>query len=51
MYYNFHFKLFRANAATAELRISDWKSDTDRFGSPDVETAFNFVEVAPYLED
>ncbi len=51
MYFNFHFKLFRPNAETAELTISDWKSDTHRFGSIGVETAFNFVEVAPYLEN
>jgi hypothetical protein len=50
MYYNFHFKQFRPNSTTAELTISDWKSSTDRHGEVDALTAFNFVEVAPYLD-
>lgn len=50
-FYNFHFKLFRAKGETAQLSISDWQSPTNRHGLVGEVTAFNFVEVAPYLED
>ena len=51
MYFNYWFRLFRPNATTAMLTISDWNAADDRRGAIDEETAFNFVEVAPYLED
>jgi hypothetical protein len=46
---NFHWRVFRAQGATAHLRISDWQSDKDPGGPPSQEIMFNFVEVQPYV--
>jgi hypothetical protein len=49
-YFNFHRIVFRPESATAELVISDWASASDPGGPTGQETAFNFVEVQPFLE-
>ena len=46
----YHWKVFRAKAATAKLIVSDWpdaKELDDKFGQ---EQAFNFLEIQPYWE-
>lgn len=49
-HFNFHRVVFRPEDTTAELAISDW-ADPDEPGGPvGQETAFNFVEVQPFLE-
>ena len=50
MFYNFHFKLFRAKATTARLIVSDWESDTEPGGRIGQELMFNYIEVQPYFE-
>lgn len=42
-WFTFHRAVFRASSPTAELTISD-------NGDPSAETAFNFVEVQPFVE-
>jgi len=49
-YFNFHRVVFRPTARTAELAISDWAAPSDPGGPVGQETAFNFVEVQPFLE-
>ena len=46
----YHWKVFRAKSANAELTVSDWpaaKKPGDSFGQ---EQAFNFLEIQPYRE-
>ncbi len=44
----YHWKVFRAKAATAKLKVSDWPSEPGAgFGQ---EQAFNFLEIQPYHE-
>lgn len=38
-------------AQTAELTISDWKGEEEPDGPIVQQTAFNFVEVQPFLMD
>jgi len=49
-YFNFHRIVFRPESATAELMISDWANADEPGGPVGQETAFNFVEVQPFLE-
>ena len=49
-YFNFHRVVFRPKDRTARLVISDWASPDDPEGPVGQETAFNFVEVQPFLE-
>jgi len=49
-YFNFHRVVFRPTDPTAELVISDWATPGDPGGRFGQETAFNFVEVQPFLE-
>jgi hypothetical protein len=51
MYFNYHFRIFKALAETATLTLSDWQSPENRGGNVGRTTAINFVEVAPYYED
>ena len=48
---NFHRRVFRAKARTAELEISDWSGDTEPGGPIAQEIAYNFIELQPYMED
>jgi hypothetical protein len=45
----YYWKIFRANATTAKLTVSDWSSEKGPgpFGQ---EQAFNFLEIQPYRE-
>jgi len=47
---NYHWRRFRAKAPTAELTVSDWKSETDAGGPIGQQLMFNFIEVQPYLQ-
>jgi len=49
-YFNFHRIVFRPETATAELVISDWANAAEPGGPTGQETAFNFVEIQPFLE-
>ena len=46
----YHWKVFRAAAATAKLTVSDWISEKEPGGPIGQEQTFNFVEVEPYRE-
>jgi len=44
----YHWKVFRAKAATAKLMVSDWPGEpASGFGQ---EQTFNFLEIQPYHE-
>ena len=47
---NYHWHLFRANAETATLTITDWKSDSEPGGPVDQQLLLNFIQVHPYFE-
>ena len=47
---NYHWRTFRAKGTSAELTVTDWKSDKDPGGPIGQELMFNFIEVQPYLE-
>ena len=47
---NYHWRRFRAKAATAELTISDWKNRTGPAGPIGQQLMVNFIEIQPYLE-
>jgi hypothetical protein len=51
MFFNYHIRRFRASADNAVLTISDWVDPKTRRGNIGRETAINFVEVRPYLND
>ena len=42
-------RVFRAKGTTADLTVSDWKSDAEPGGPIGQELMFSFVEVQPYL--
>ena len=46
----YHWKVFRAKSATAELTVSDWPDDSGPEGPFGLEQTFNFVEIQPYYE-
>jgi len=51
-YWNqFHRQVFRATASAATLTISDWKNEEVPGGPVGQESAFNYVQVRPYLEE
>ncbi len=50
-WFNYHWRVFRANGTTAELAISDWRGPHDAGGPVGQELAYNFIEVQPYLEE
>jgi hypothetical protein len=47
---NYHWRRFRATAASAELTVSDWASETEPGGPVGQQLMYNFVEIQPYLE-
>ena len=48
-WFNYYWRLFRANGTTATLTISDWASDSSPGGPIGQELMFNFIEVQPYF--
>jgi hypothetical protein len=46
----YHWKVFRAKAATAMVIVSDWPDDGVPAGPFGQEQTFNFVEIQPYHE-
>ena len=45
---NYHWRVFKATAATGKLTIADW-ADADKPGGPvGQELAINFIELQPY---
>ena len=50
-HFNFRGRVFRAQAETAMLAISDWASEKKPGGSAGQELIFNFIQVEPYLEE
>ena len=48
---NYHWRVFRAKAATARLVVSDWKSAAEAGGPAGQELMFNFLELQPYLSE
>ncbi len=48
-WFNYYWRLFRANATTATLTLSDWSTDSTPGGPIGQETMFNFIEVQPYF--
>ena len=46
----YHWKVFRAKARTAKLKICDWRNEKEPGGAAGQELTFNFVEVEPYNE-
>jgi len=49
LWMNYHWRVFRAKAATARLSVSDWKSVAEAGGPTGQELMFNFLELQPYL--
>ncbi|KPL05286.1 hypothetical protein AMJ85_11985, partial [candidate division BRC1 bacterium SM23_51] len=45
----YHWYVFKAKDATAQLTVSDWESDTPE-GPFGLEQTFNFLEIEPYYE-
>lgn len=50
-YMNYHWRVFRAQSATALLRVADWHSESDPGGPVGQELMYNFIEVQPYFAD
>src|SRR5216117_4009623 len=46
----YHWKVFRAKAATAKLIVSDWQSEKEPGAPFGQEQTFNFLEIQPYRE-
>ena len=49
-YFRIHQLIVRATGPTAELVISDWKSDAEPGGPVGQELMFNMIDVHPYFE-
>jgi hypothetical protein len=47
---NFHWYVFRAQAAEATLTVSDWETTDSPGAAAGTNTMFNFIEIQPYLE-
>jgi len=47
---NYHQHVFRAQADTAELRLSDWATEKSAGGPTGEELIWNFIQVQPYFE-
>jgi hypothetical protein len=50
LWVNMHFRVFRAEAPTATLRISDWASADAPGGPVGQDLMLNFIEVQPFFE-
>lgn len=48
-WFNWHFKVFKANDTTAKLMISDWTDSNKSGETTEQAVMFNFVEVQPYF--
>lgn len=48
---NYHWRVFRAKAGTAQLAVTDWAGDTEPGGPIGQELMFNFIEIQPYIGD
>ncbi|HOZ49433.1 MAG TPA: hypothetical protein PLO37_04385 [Candidatus Hydrogenedentes bacterium] len=48
-WFNFHRVVFRAKGRSAEIVLSDWTTPGAPGDQPGGETAFNFVEIQPFL--
>jgi hypothetical protein len=46
----YHWKVFRAKAATATLTVTDWPDPTHPAAPFGQEQTFNFLEIQPYHE-
>ncbi len=46
----YHWKVFRAQGASAQLTVSDWPTDEKPTGDFGQEQTFNFLELEPYWE-
>jgi hypothetical protein len=46
----YHWKVFRAKAATARVIVSDWRKAKGVTGPVGQEQVFNFLEIQPYHE-
>ena len=46
----YYWKVFRANATTAKLTVSDWQSEKEPGVPFGQEQTFNFLEIQPYRE-
>jgi hypothetical protein len=46
----YHWRVFRARAAIANLTVSDWQGEREPGGPIGQEQAFNFLEIEPYHE-
>ena len=49
VWFNFHRRVFRAKAKSAELTVSDWASEKNPGGPIGQELMFNFIEIQPYF--
>jgi len=50
-YLNWHFVVFRAQADSAVLSISDWKEPSEPAGTIGQELLYDFVQVQPYFSE
>ena len=48
---NYHWRVFRAEAPTARLTISDWPTPGNPGGPIGQELMYNFIQIQPYLGD
>jgi hypothetical protein len=46
----YHWKVFRAKPATANVIVSDWPNEKDATGAVGQEQTFYFLEIQPYHE-
>lgn len=51
LWMNYHWRVFRAKAAKADLTVTDWKTPTQPGGPIGQELVLNFIEIQPYLEE
>jgi hypothetical protein len=51
MFFNYHVRRFRPTTSTVMLTLTDWASPKIRRGNVNRETAINFLQVCPCLEE
>ena len=49
--FSYHYRLFRATDGPARLIVSDWDGKTEPGAEVGEELMFNYIQIAPYLED
>ena len=47
---NYHWRVFRADAETAEIVISDWANDIEPGGPVGQTLMYNYISIQPYLD-